>query len=1818
MNRIKLLMLILALLVSVTSAWSQELNVYGTLSKQTYKGCTDDPNEYVLDELHAKSYLFENGVVIDYTGSGTLCVSCSISEVEQKECGFTALRSFRIFVIDGEETILSQSLEVIKVVKMTGSLKAVVDTACYFDMDKYLLDEDQALDYFSRCNIAFDENCNGDDVRMACLVTDLDETECAFTAERSFLIFSDCDPEGVTLSQTITVQKGFTQKEFTLPDTTFAAGSLEEAGFPGQYDTEAISMYLKKSGIQFPSCWNYYTANYTEPVEVWNEEFCQKTLQVTFRVFHVSEPIIWCDGKFEVHQNVILSPKEVRQEGEYMDDFLQVGSCDPASSMPPIEDIRDFAKYGVTFSNYLYPFTFDITYEDEEQETEDCKTSEIIRTYTIENNCSDPPFHTELVQFITFRKVLRVTGMLETQYVDEGSEAETYETVSDLKNKVKGMHLYYSCEESDLQVSHRDVSNYLGNKDMTMRWYILKSNTCEDLKDSIPQLIQSVLKEPEGFHLDSYTETSAENANDGTATLSKPSYLVCESCPECPDRKLFKVRWSNLTNDKIYETDPEDEKCDIYFIDSLCGGKYKVEVFPICEDIGVDQSKPIFSDNFEIKEANTELYVVFGVRYFSWGSYASAFGLHLYLHDDLDFTPTEEYLSFHPADPPEGVEYEGNSVLQSVTGYGFHHGYTIDLNSTQHKYRWDIQGGSTNFDPYELYAPGGSDAGMTFQEWVQMYSESYGEHFVVAKGTHGMPRSFTFKMLNNEGDKILKSKRKPLYYEPLMCSNDPNEIFGPSGYTNADSTIVRMINATDDINYTIQFENDPEFATAAAARVKITCPLDEHADPTTFRLGNFGFGEYTFDVPPMTSYYNNRINMDSLGYWLDVTASIAVPENEAYWIFQTIDPETGMAPIDSLGFLKVNDTLTGEGEGFVTFSVSPRPGANRALIQTNDSIVERAVILFDENEEVPTNTYKNVFDAVAPTSVLVCDTTGAFEDRMLNIGFEASDDEGGSGVNYIDLYVSIDRNGFELVGTIEPDSVFSYPMMTGSHFEFMSLATDHVGNKEPNKPYAELVYSFGNPPTDLKLDNKVFAENDVMGTLIGNFSTVDDQNTDNFVYTLVDGMGSDDNALFRIEDNQLKTNFDFRCYGSYEFNIRVRTTDVTTEYLEKSFVLSATQTEETQTVFKNENLCPGQSIYFGGEYLTAEGLYWDTLSTVHGCDSIVSLRITMLPAPVTTLVDDEICFGDDYTDNGFNLSSDSLAAILSPGWSMQSDSVLYLDNYVENRDGCYDTTRLTLTVHPSFEMVTDAVVCQSDLPYVYLGSPFFEDTVVVRTLHAISGCDSTLVLNLTVNPASTQTNDLTEGWNWFSTYIDQSNGQGLANLETALGSHGVLIKSQSGFVQYYPDYNAWYGGLSEIDNKSMFMIQTDGNLTTDLLGCYAGDDTITLRPGWTWIGYPMPDSMYLSQTPTAVSGYPSNEDIFKSKNAFASYDADYGQWYGTLSVLHPGEGYLYKSNSTNNKTLYYPDHSRTEGVFVEAPETHWMNNVHQFADNITILGLVELDGEAVESDTLEVGVFCNGKERGSGRAIYLENLDAYRIFLTAHGEEGDVLSFRLFDHNRDKERRIRCRQQLTFHADDHYGQLRNPYMIRFATDYDKHIEAEICEGQYYEENGFRVCLPGTYFQELTGKNGNDSIVRLDLTVHPVFHEEKEVVAVEFPHYYGDLSFDRPGTYTLPFQTEFGCDSIVVVKVVPYEGLRELMVSPVPANQGQRVTLFFPFTRAEQQGLKVEVFTLAGSLMQTKNPTEYPIELDPIMVSGTYMVKVTMGTGEVVTGKIIVK
>lgn len=1595
--------------------------------------------------------------------------------------------------------------------------------------------------------------------------------------------FHVTNPCGAFLDFQQTLWVDFTDETFNnteLPEAVIDHYDFEE--YLPNNDNEQITTYLAGYGITPPSCWNGgFAASYH--LNAIATGTCETFYQVTFTLERTgcSYQLIQITQIVRLHPT---NPVEMTGDGTLTTLYMEACGEDPNGKPRVLNDIDSFEPYGAKFSKYINKDFFTISCNDTYTPSEDgCDGGKYARTYTINYSCTNQTF--TLHQEILLRKELGVTGFLDdVEY--EGEIPAPYTTIEQLRQA--GISVCYTCDESELVISSEDVpmENFPA---YTTRTYTITSNSCSTMEATFQQKFQQIVKNPEAFRLLSVDDVTVEGANDGRAELGKPTYL--DYCPSCPGQteKIFKVVWHNKDTNETWTTDPNNPECDIFVMDSLTAGNYEVKVFPICPDFSWSNT-PVFKDEFKVVERKMEVSItndlglISNHTYFSYMAVVSVKG------------PNGEYVVY---DEYDNLVRKFNDEWELTDG----------LLYSPNKQEWDL---------YEMYNPymGGQGAYENILWRYQTYNEQYGhglQRFIVAKDEHN---SLTYRLYkkNRDGDlgQLFKEVTKTLYHEKLWCSNDPNEIFGPAGYTDADSVCVRMINTTDDVAYTIMFENDPEFATAAAARVKVECPLSDKIDPTTFRLGNFGFNNMTFEVPELASYYNQRLQLDSLGYWLDVTASIQVPGNIAYWIFQTIDPATGVAPIDSLGFLPVNDTLTGCGEGFVTFTASLANNGTRGL-HTGDELLENAQIYFDENEVVPTNDYINHLDAVAPTSSIVCDTTGAFEAKRLNIGFSASDDMDGSGVRYVELYANIDQTGFELFANVHPDSVFVFPMDEGTMFEFMGLAVDNVGNKENYKPYPELYYSLGNPPTALSLSNDYFNENDAVGTLIGNFSTLDDQSSDIFTYSLVQGEGSSDNNLFRIEGNRLLTNHDFRCYGNYNYNIRVRTTDLTDCYLEKSFSIYAIETEEIEPVQKYQYICYGDEISFAGHSISEAGLYYDTLISQHGCDSIICLQVLMNPAPDTTNVVGTICYGYDYSENGFDLTAADIAA-LADGWTMEEDLVLNVDRYAENVFGCNDVTQLQLTVHPAFESVEDVVVCPTDLPFRWHNRPYVSDTTVSVRYATSFGCDSTYTLHLTLNPDyGTQSDDLSN-WSWYSTYIDQSNGKGLKNLETALGRKGNLIKSKMSFVQYYPEQNIWYGNLGAIDNESMFMINTTAEVTAAITGCYALTCPITIRSGWNWIGYPCVHTNSVASAMSGLARTPQDGDVLKSKSAFATYYGAYDMWYGSLGVLNPGEGYMYMSNGDAENTLIYPSITRDQGVPVALQETFWQADGHQFARNITFVGAIELDGSIVESDTLEVGVFCHGEQRGSGRAIYLDKLGEYRIFLTAHGEEGDELNFRLYDHEKNKERRIRSRQQVVFHDDDSYGKIDNPYLFVFNTDYDKLIEAEICDGQYYVENGFRAYRSGTYFNELP----NDSIIRLDLTVNPVYHEEKSVVAFEFPFHYDDMTFDAPGTYNLQYNTAEECDSTLVLTVQPYDGVRELLISPVPAERSQRVTLFFPFTADEQHDLLVEVYTLGGNLMQTHKPKRFPIELDPFAVSGTYMVKITMGTGEVLTGKIIVK
>ncbi len=540
----------------------------------------------------------------------------------------------------------------------------------------------------------------------------------------------------------------------------------------------------------------------------------------------------------------------------------------------------------------------------------------------------------------------------------------------------------------------------------------------------------------------------------------------------------------------------------------------------------------------------------------------------------------------------------------------------------------------------------------------------------------------------------------------MDCAHDPNEIAGPVGYDDS----VRYVNATDKMNYTINFENDPDFATAPASRVMVTYDVPAQQNIASFRLADFGFGSHLFTVPTNVSSYSQRLDVsDSLGVWVDVTAGIDIVNHQLFWIFQSIDPATGFEPSSSqMGFLPINDSLS-RGEGYVSFYILPDGG-----VQTGDTVGAEALIVFDDNEPIGTNVWRNTFDAVAPTSTLHAELN-AQDSLYCTFSFTAQDDAGGSGVRSVETFVSVNNGGYTSIGSCPPDSTLSYALVNGLFYQFMSLATDNVGNTEPFKSVADTAVNYNVAPFDLLLSGNTFYEYVPVNTYIGTFTTLDDDLGQTFVYELVGGYGSVDNNLFQIVNNELRTNALFECSHRTEYYIRVRSTDIGGLSIEKDFALTEHILHETPVTYLSAEICQGDSYSFHGQLLTDAGTYSDTLTSAGGCDSVVTLFLTVNPVYNIALVE-EICQGESVAFAGLTIT----------------ESGVYTDS-LQSMKGCDSVITLTLTVNPVYNTPITHVMCQGD-SFDFNGEILTESGAYVDTLPTIHGCDSVITLTLTVNP----------------------------------------------------------------------------------------------------------------------------------------------------------------------------------------------------------------------------------------------------------------------------------------------------------------------------------------------------------------------------------------------------------------------------------------------------------------------------------------------------
>ena len=140
-----------------------------------------------------------------------------------------------------------------------------------------------------------------------------------------------------------------------------------------------------------------------------------------------------------------------------------------------------------------------------------------------------------------------------------------------------------------------------------------------------------------------------------------------------------------------------------------------------------------------------------------------------------------------------------------------------------------------------------------------------------------------------------------------------------------------------------------------------------------------------------------------------------------------------------------------------------------------------------------------------------------------------------------------------------------------------------------------------------------------------------------------------------------------------------------------------------------------------------------------------------------------------------------------------------------------------------------------------------------------------------------------------------------------------------------------------------------------------------------------------------------------------------------------------------------------------------------------------------------------------------------------------------------------CENDLPYNYNDSVFTQSGTYFYDFSTNnnidstylihlnvlepYINTINATICEGDTYTENGFNQNTQGIYTQELQTINGCDSTIILDLTVVQSYNSNINATICEGETYYDNgFNENTQGIFTRNLSSLGGCDSIITLNL----------------------------------------------------------------------------------------
>ena len=181
--------------------------------------------------------------------------------------------------------------------------------------------------------------------------------------------------------------------------------------------------------------------------------------------------------------------------------------------------------------------------------------------------------------------------------------------------------------------------------------------------------------------------------------------------------------------------------------------------------------------------------------------------------------------------------------------------------------------------------------------------------------------------------------------------------------------------------------------------------------------------------------------------------------------------------------------------------------------------------------------------------------------------------------------------------------------------------------------------------------------------------------------------------------------------------------------------------------------------------------------------------------------------------------------------------------------------------------------------------------------------------NVSCEGVISQSIALASGWNWVSFNVEITLDHLKAAVKAANPGARTIIKSKSNGQTMNTSGNNWTTQLSALDLSQMYEIKVANACTITVEGqpINPADHPATIHKGANWIAYPLNVIMLPKD---AFNGFAERTDKVKSKNdgEATCINPSNGNWTGGLSSagLKPGNGYIYTSKASGDKTFVFP------------------------------------------------------------------------------------------------------------------------------------------------------------------------------------------------------------------------------------------------------------------------------------------------------------------------